>query len=557
VPSCCRRSTRSPCLFLQSSFSIMFSLLPHFLLTLAAAISTLGYPIRTHIPWAILLCKFSDSPAPVHDAAYITDMFLSRGTGGIADYWHDVSFANIDFAGSVVKGWYTIAQTVAKASVPMHRRDPFDDCVNAAQGDASNPYTVPSGYRTIVITSPFIDEWGDDGVAFLFETIDVTGAAHEMGHGIGMIHSFSDDPNYLNSFYAQIGEYDDEWDVMSAAHVFTTSTARFGSAPPGLNGFGMDRAGWLPFARTYTFGQDGAKSATVKIAALNHPEAEGSLLVRIPFDPSDLMHYYTVELRSADGWDAGIPGQGGVMLHEVKLNPITNKYHSYLLRDHTSREPLTSLTMNGVTIAVNSVNFAAHQAYVTIQGDIADRCVQGYVWREAFSGDHVCVTPNIRSEAATDNAAASSRRSPNGGAFGLDTCIQGYVWREAEPSDHVCVTPATRSQTQADNTAAASRSNPSRFVYGPTTCADGYVWREADGSDHVCVTPSIRAQTAADNAAASSHRNPSGGDFGPDTCVNGYVWREAFLLDHVCVVPTTRTQAAADNAAASSRLAHA
>jgi len=34
------------------------------------------------------------------------------------------------------------------------------------------------------------------------------------------------------------------------------------------------------------------------------------------------MHYYTIELRNADGWDAGIPGTGGIMLHEVKLNPV-------------------------------------------------------------------------------------------------------------------------------------------------------------------------------------------------------------------------------------------
>jgi hypothetical protein len=29
---------------------------------------------------------------------------------------------------------------------------------------------------------------------------------------------------------------------------------------------------------------------------------------------------------------------------------------------------------------------------------------------------------------------------------GPDTCQQGFVWREARPGDHVCVTPETRSQ---------------------------------------------------------------------------------------------------------------
>jgi hypothetical protein len=85
-----------------------------------------------------------------------------------------------------------------------------------------------------------------------------------------------------------------------------------------------------------------------------------------------------------------------------------------------------------------------------------DTCVQGYVWREAVPGDHVCVTPDIRSEAAYDNSQAASRVDPNG-AYGPDSCIQGYVWREAVTGDHVCVTPDVRSQTWADNAAAASR----------------------------------------------------------------------------------------------------
>ena len=61
-----------------------------------------------------------------------------------------------------------------------------------------------------------------------------------------------------------------------------------------------------------------------------------------------------------------------------------------------------------------------------------DTCVSGYVWREAVPGDHVCVLPSVRSQAAADNAAASSRVEPNGGPFGPDTCLQGYVWREVK-----------------------------------------------------------------------------------------------------------------------------
>jgi hypothetical protein len=86
-----------------------------------------------------------------------------------------------------------------------------------------------------------------------------------------------------------------------------------------------------------------------------------------------------------------------------------------------------------------------------------DTCKQGYVWREAFDGDTVCVTPETRAQAAADNAQAAARRSPNGGPYGPDTCRSGYVWREARPEDLVCVTPETRAQTANDNAQANQR----------------------------------------------------------------------------------------------------
>jgi TIR domain len=89
-----------------------------------------------------------------------------------------------------------------------------------------------------------------------------------------------------------------------------------------------------------------------------------------------------------------------------------------------------------------------------------------------------------------------------------DACRQGFVWRGAAPNDHVCVTPQTRSQTAADNAAAGSRINPNGGPYGSLTCLQGFVWREALKGDTVCVTPATRAQAAADNAEAPNRRAP-------------------------------------------------
>ncbi|HEY0738522.1 MAG TPA: hypothetical protein VGD69_26630 [Herpetosiphonaceae bacterium] len=86
----------------------------------------------------------------------------------------------------------------------------------------------------------------------------------------------------------------------------------------------------------------------------------------------------------------------------------------------------------------------------------ADLCIDGYVWRDAFPGDHVCVTPEMRDQVAADNALVETRKDP-AGMFGPDSCISGYVWRVAVPEDLVCVTPEMRDQVAVDNALAGER----------------------------------------------------------------------------------------------------
>lgn len=87
-------------------------------------------------------------------------------------------------------------------------------------------------------------------------------------------------------------------------------------------------------------------------------------------------------------------------------------------------------------------------------------CRAGFVWRDARPGDKVCVTPDVRARAATENRAAATTRSPTGGPSGPNTCKQGYVWREAYADDTVCVEPSSRQQAAADNALAARRIVP-------------------------------------------------------------------------------------------------
>lgn len=89
--------------------------------------------------------------------------------------------------------------------------------------------------------------------------------------------------------------------------------------------------------------------------------------------------------------------------------------------------------------------------------------------------------------------------------YGPDTCLDGYVWRDAIPGDHVCVTPDRRTLAAQENGVAGARVDPGG-AYGPNSCLSGYVWREAYVGDVVCVVPDRRSQVAQENADGPSHR---------------------------------------------------
>ena len=498
-------------------------------------------PIRTQNGRSVLLCKMSDVAATPQTPTFFSQFFGAAGAGmnGLYDFFNNQSYGKVKINADV-RGWYTMPYTQATEAAKS-RWDKINDCVATA---ASNGYTVPAGNRIAVIINAQMDSGASGGRVLLDPGAwNVRFAAHEMGHGYDLDHSFSNDLTYQNASWSQPGEYDDMWDQMSAQHVYSVNGGTFGETGVGFNAFNRDKLGWLPMNKVRTFGSAGETSATVRIAPLQARTRSGSLLVRVPFNPGDLFNYYTVEYQLKSGWSRGIP-KSTVLIHEVKNGRPT------LLRSlgTAGKPPAQSVSANGVTIKVTSTGTTA---LVKITSQIAGRCLQGWVWREARSSDHVCVTGATRSQVAADNAVKASRWV--NGAYGPHTCVQGYVWREAYAGDDVCVTGAQRSQAAADNAQASARRNPARFVYGPNTCAQGYVWRQGDAYDYVCVTGSNRSQVAADNAVKASRW--VNGAYGPHTCVQGYVWREAWVGDDVCVTGAQRTQARVDNADSRNRVA--
>ena len=59
---------------------------------------------------------------------------------------------------------------------------------------------MPAGNRTIAITNDWVDSGSASGAVLLDPGAwNVAFAAHEMGHGTDLNHSFSDDPTYRNA----------------------------------------------------------------------------------------------------------------------------------------------------------------------------------------------------------------------------------------------------------------------------------------------------------------------------------------------------------------------
>jgi hypothetical protein len=404
--------------------------------------------------------------------------------------------------------------------------------------------------------------------------------AHEFGHAIGLGHSFSNDLQWLPPQYGADAEYDNQFDLMSSAHIFTKPGGTFGGAPPFLDVHHIEEMGWMPRSRIITVGAEGINSRTIKLAALTHSSASGDLVARVLFDNNDQFHYYTVEYRIADGWDSGWANvvvaicrdspstpacatqkslsvaypNAMIMINEVQDNDISRtgsgkppsgysggSYYTSLLRQlgqyagSGDGTPDQSLSAHGVTISV--VSMSGDTASVKITTKYQPKCASGYTPREATAGDEVCVTPKEHAQAIAENG--DPHRSGQSG------CRHGYVRRGAYDGDTVCVTPAEHTAIVTENEDATLHVVFNE--YGPLKCREGYVWRQADDLDYVCVTPATRQQTASENAASKSHSSGSG-------CRSGYAARKAYPGDSVCVTPSERSQAESDNGQTAKRI---
>jgi hypothetical protein len=78
----------------------------------------------TATPWIVLKCQFADDTSTLIATQVLNDLFTTSGTGGMVDYWRDMSGGNVDLSGSTVAGWFRMSLTLADARKMTGAADP-------------------------------------------------------------------------------------------------------------------------------------------------------------------------------------------------------------------------------------------------------------------------------------------------------------------------------------------------------------------------------------------------------------------------------------------------
>jgi hypothetical protein len=274
-------------------------------------------------PWAVILCRFQgEAPVPTTEAFYRA--IFTPGSGGLVEYWRDVSHGAIDISGSVVFDWVEVDILRANAGnnhgKGENRATLNTRAIDAVRRRGQDPVT---GFHSQIAVytekwakdgapadADYSDpEWGqywidgsatDDPVPRVTLTPPHNGSvtAHEMGHGFGMAHDLG---------IPDMREYGDACCIMSQNNPWLDphwDDLPFG---PSVCVPHLRQLGWMYKGRLYE--DDGGwlkNGIEVPLAPLAHPRAHANLGIRLPFRDGDRAWDYFLEYVQPEGWNSGL-----------------------------------------------------------------------------------------------------------------------------------------------------------------------------------------------------------------------------------------------------------
>lgn len=288
-----------------------------------------GEKITGVTSWVTLMCKFSDIATEQKTQAFFQGQY-GTAIGQLDHYWQEVSYGQINLAGSQAYGWRSLPQPrsyyVTKDANGKDKADLgklYTDCTAAFDPDVN--FAVNGGVQGInLMFNGDLDgyAWGGgrcstlDGINKCWSTTwnppwsfnNLAPLSHEMGHAYGLPHANNSD--------GDSDPYDNPWDVMSDAWNNGVSNATYGTLPKHINIYSRNRLGWVVAARKRVINAgDGNATVTVDRASL---AGSGNIQMITLNYPGVTNRYFTIEVRRKTGnYEANLAGNA-VIIHEVQ-----------------------------------------------------------------------------------------------------------------------------------------------------------------------------------------------------------------------------------------------
>jgi hypothetical protein len=266
----------------------------------------------------ILRCQFSDNLSEPFDDNYFQDLFITRGTQGLNDYFITASIGAINFDGSKLFPWKSCNLTLADFNATYAGRGDKVGVACSTHGITRADFDI-----IIAIYNDNVNDAGNDGQRGILawitgDDMQLTFFAHELGHCFGLMDSYDESDRLIADDHTY-GWYWDQYDIMSARNVFSHADERWNTSGPLMCCANQDYNQWIPESRIWSPKPGENDTQTIDIVSLNHTDVPGYICIK--FDG------WYVEFRTVDGFDAGLP-HPCVLIHSItpQVNATVHNY---------------------------------------------------------------------------------------------------------------------------------------------------------------------------------------------------------------------------------------